>query len=99
MDTLSQRNYELIAGGVNAHGSYNPEEILYFFEERLRIDDVEPIISFLQWCHNTGSRFGRGNYAALFQEYLSHNRDLIAVGSTLTYNRAAKLKARQDRSN
>lgn len=69
MNTLSKRNYELISYGVNMHGTFNPEEIFYSFEEELSVSQLEEIWNFLAWCHANDKRFGFGNYKDRFAEY------------------------------
>ena len=67
MKKLGARNYELIKQGVNSQGSFNPEEILFLFEEQLYIDECDTIILFLKWVSEDEMNrcFGSGNYEIL----------------------------------
>ena len=67
---LGSRNYTLIAEGVKALGTYDPDMILTFFEESLYAQDVAQIIDFLTWVHTNKKEFGSGNYEEVFHEFL-----------------------------
>jgi hypothetical protein len=77
MKKLGARNYALISSGVKALGSYNPDEILFMFEEQLYVDQYEEIIAFLKWVHENHEKdsagpysgFGSGNYEKVFAEF------------------------------
>lgn len=69
MDKLGALNYSLISRGVKTHGSYDPNEIFYMFEEELYTDEVDEISDFLQWCHDNKKYFGHGNYEERFAEF------------------------------
>lgn len=73
MKKLGARNYELIKQGVNSQGSFNPEEILFLFEEQLYIDECDTIILFLKWVSEDEMNrcFGSGNYEKRFAEFLA----------------------------
>ena len=71
MKKLEQRNYLLISQGVNMAGTYNPNEIFFYFEESLYINEAQTIFNFLEWVHKNGKFFGSGNYEAVFKEFLS----------------------------
>jgi hypothetical protein len=71
MKKLGQRNYLLISQGVGAVGTYDPNEIFFFFEESLYMDQADTIWDFLEWVHKSGKMFGSGNYEAVFKEFLS----------------------------
>ena len=71
MKKLGQRNYLLISRGVGAAGTYDPNEIFFFFEESLYMDQADTIWDFLEWVHKNGKMFGSGNYEAVFKEFLS----------------------------
>lgn len=69
MDKLGEGNYALISRGVKTVGTYNPDEILFMFEEDLYTDEYEEIIDFLKWCHENNKGFGHGNYEERFSEF------------------------------
>ena len=69
MKKLGTRNYTLISQGVKTMGSYNPDEILFIFEEQLYVHQIEEIIAFLKWVHENGKGFGSGNYESVFTEF------------------------------
>lgn len=69
MNKLGERNYMLIRSGVSAMGTYDPDEILYYFEEELHIDEIDEIETFLKWCHDRDRAFGSGNYEQVFNEF------------------------------
>ena len=71
MKKLGQRNYLLISQGVNATGTYDPNEIFFYFEEELYFHESNTIWNFLEWVHKNGKAFGRGNYEIVFKEFLS----------------------------
>ena len=71
MKKLGQRNYLLISQGVNMAGTYDPNEIFFFFEESLYINQADTIWNFLEWVHKNGKMFGSGNYEVVFKEFLS----------------------------
>ena len=71
MKKLGQTNYLLISQGVNMAGTYNPNEIFFYFEESLYINEAQTIFNFLEWVHKNGKFFGSGNYEAVFKEFLS----------------------------
>jgi hypothetical protein len=72
MRKLGIRNYTLISRGVKTHGTYNPNEILYLFEEQLYCHQVQEIISFLKWVHENDKGFGSGNYEDIFKEWRTY---------------------------
>jgi hypothetical protein len=71
MKQLSQRLYTLISKAVNIEGTFNPDEILYLFEEDLTSKEYAVVVPFLKWCHENNKGFGKSNYNERFQEYLS----------------------------
>ena len=71
MKKLGQTNYLLISQGVNMAGTYNPNEIFFYFEESLYINEAQTIFNFLEWVHKNGKFFGSGNYEVVFKEFLS----------------------------
>jgi len=85
MNKLGKRNYLLVSSGVKIEGSFNPEEIMCYFEEQLYVDQYDEIYGFLNWCHRNDKRFGSGNYEEVFAEYKAwHNKELVeAVDSSL----------------
>ena len=71
LNTLGERKYDLISSAINTLGTYNPNEILPFFEEKLYSDEVKEIKDFLQWCYDNDKKFGRINYEEVFRKYKS----------------------------
>ena len=74
MKKLGQRNYLLISQGVNMAGTYDPNEIFFYFEESLYINEAQTIFNFLEWVHKNGKFFGSGNYEVVFKEFLSSQK-------------------------
>jgi hypothetical protein len=66
---LGVYNYSHISRGVKTHGTCNPEEIMYIFEEDLYLDEYHAIEDFLQWCHDNDKAFGHGNYEERWAEF------------------------------
>ena len=75
MKKLGERNYLLISQGVKIFGTFDPDEIFCAFEEQLYCNEANKIHSFLKWCHNTGTKFGCGNYESVFSEYLKQVKE------------------------
>jgi hypothetical protein len=71
MKKLGERNFKLISSGVKCLGSYDPDEIFSFFEERLYIDEADTIYNFLKWVHDNNLTFGSANYEIRFKEFLN----------------------------
>ena len=53
MKELGIRNHTLIVPVIREVGTFNPNEILFWFEERLYTHEVYQIERFLDWCHET----------------------------------------------
>ena len=71
--TFPYRLYEKISRAVKISGTFKPSENMYQIEEELTSDEYEFVYSFLQWCHENGKTFGRGNYQEIYKEYLGWN--------------------------
>ena len=70
MKSLTINIFNLISRAVNTHGTFEPSKISYLFEEDLTVKQYDAVIPFLQWCHDNGKPFGKGNYNERYQEYL-----------------------------
>tara|TARA_R110000824_G_scaffold106610_4_gene251989 strand:- start:6769 stop:7023 length:255 start_codon:yes stop_codon:yes gene_type:complete len=81
MKKLGERNFLLLSQGINATGSYDPNEVFFFFEEQLYVHESNTIWAFLQWVTDGGTKvlhglklpkrgFGRDNYEERFKEFL-----------------------------
>lgn len=68
---LTERRYYLISSGVKIEGSYDPKEIMFYFEEELTSSEYDEIEKFLQWCHDNDKKFGSGNYEDVYKEFKS----------------------------
>ena len=79
MRKLSAEIYRLISSAVNTHGTYEPSEITYLFEEQMTSAQYDAVVPFLQWCHDTGKHFGKGNYQERYQEYLDSKKTKVEV--------------------
>jgi len=79
MNKLGDRNYSLISAAVKTVGSYDPDEILYLFEEQLYVDDYDEVVEFLRWVHKKGKTFGHGNYEEVFTEFQESTFVLYSV--------------------
>lgn len=73
MKKFSFRLFAIISSGVKATGSYNPDEIMPFFEEQLTFAEVKALEPFFRWIEEDRSHhsFGIGNYQQRYQEYLN----------------------------
>ena len=73
MRKLGTYYYALISQAVKVDGSFDPNQIFFYFEEQLPYegDDSQTIWDFLEWCHREGKRFGHGNYEQVFKEFLN----------------------------
>jgi hypothetical protein len=71
MKSLTPNIFNLISRAVNTHGTFEPSRISYLFEEDLTQKQYDAVIPFLQWCHDNGKPFGKGNYNERYQEYLN----------------------------
>ncbi len=74
MTILGERNFTLISRGLKTKGTFDPDKILFMFEEELYTDECEEIEEFLQWCHDNNKTFGHGNYEYIFSEF--KNKDI-----------------------
>jgi hypothetical protein len=55
---LSAKVAELIRSGVDMSGSFDPDNTLFYFEERLTLEEAYQAHAFLIWVHSTGQTFG-----------------------------------------
>lgn len=53
VDSGTARNYGLIKVVANGLGTYNPEEVMPHIVDKMYEKDVENIIMFLYWVHET----------------------------------------------
>ena len=97
MKKLGERNYILISSGVKMCGSYDPDEIFAAFEEELLCSQVDEIYEFLKWVHETGKKFGSGNYEQVFAEYRAACDEVVR--KTLAPNSECKHQYGQYRPN
>ena len=67
---LGRRLYELIKSGVSMMGTFDPDEIMYIFEEDLTPNEHKRIKGFLSWVHKNNKKYGSGNYEEVYSEYL-----------------------------
>ena len=77
MNKLGIRNYTLISQAVKSVGTFNPDEILFIFEEELYADEAIEIEAFLKWCHAIDKMFGSGNYEKCFYEFQTAKKLLL----------------------
>jgi len=66
---LERHEVDKIIDAVKAEGTYNPDEVMYLFEESLTFAEYDKIKGFLSWVHDTGSNFGWGNIQAVYSQY------------------------------
>ena len=76
---ITARQYHLMSNAVNTFGTFDPDEIMFMFEESLYCDsnESELIYDFLKYLHENKLAFGSGNYNEVYKEYLK------ATGPTL----------------
>jgi len=65
-----KRNEQVIRSAVNTLGTYDPNEILYMFEESLYGGEVKPIVDFLNHIHSNNKGFGH-NYLEVITKYVN----------------------------
>ena len=63
--------YSVVSRGPKMLGTYDPEEILPVFEEELTFAELDKVVPFLRWLHETGKGMGFGNYEERYAEYLA----------------------------
>jgi hypothetical protein len=68
---LTKRLYKMISDAVKCSGSFDPNENMFHFEEKLTHDEYDKVYDFLEWVHINGLAFGHGNYEERFSEYLN----------------------------
>ena len=71
MKTLSIRNYELIANGMNTLGFSDPLMVYGYIEESLYMNQANKIHDFLVWLKLINRPFGRVNYQDRWKEFIS----------------------------
>ena len=76
MKKLGSRNYAVILPSIKSEGTYNPDEIFFWFEEQLFVDEADTIREFLEWVHLNKKYFGHGNYEDRFTEFLKQNNQV-----------------------
>jgi hypothetical protein len=81
MQRIGERNYELMLRGIQANGTYNPDEIFYAFEERLYVHESQDIYNFLKWVHEEGKTFGHGNYESVYKQYLLSCGEVVKMAT------------------
>lgn len=76
MKKLGHNNFLLISDAVHSTGSFHPDEILFFFEEKLYTHQSDTIVLFLKWVADdeVNRCFGSGNYEKKFKEFLETNK-------------------------
>lgn len=62
--------YPLISRGVKHTGTYDPNEVLPYFEEYLTGDEYALVHSFLTYVHQNSLSFGSGNFAERAIEFV-----------------------------
>ena len=67
---LTELERYMILDAVKTEGTYNPDEIMYLFEESLTFPQYRKISGFLRWVHQTGLKFGHGNIDVVYSNYL-----------------------------
>jgi hypothetical protein len=69
MRKLGERNYLLISMAVKSAGTFDPDEVMPYFEEHLYVSEAEEVREFLAWVHKNNKPFGRANYEERFAEF------------------------------
>ena len=67
--SLSELEIDMIIDAIKCSGTYDPDEIMCAFEERLTHDQYQKIYPFLKWVHEKNQGFGKANYQAVFDTY------------------------------
>jgi hypothetical protein len=74
LKTLSKKNAELLRQAVKMGGTFNPEDILFYVEERMTIDEGLQAEAFLTWCHENDKTFG-WNAQDVYLDFMKEGRD------------------------
>ena len=68
MNELGARNAYMISNAMK-HVGGDPEEVYFYIEEDLYIDEAEEVKDFLQWLYSTGIGYTEDKAEMLFKLY------------------------------
>ena len=64
--------YRFVLGpAVRAVGSYDPDDVMPYIEERLTQQEYNIIFNFMLWVFENKKTFGSGNFMEVFHEWLT----------------------------
>jgi hypothetical protein len=69
----------LLLMGVRHAGSYDPDDVLPYFEESLTFSECETTRDFLSWCHTNNKKFGHGTIDDRWAEFMG---EVVYAGNT-----------------
>ena len=58
MAKISPKLESLLYMAVKTTGTYDPDEVLPYIEEKLTLKECRQVEAFLMWCMDTGTTFG-----------------------------------------
>jgi hypothetical protein len=61
--------YNLVSDGIKCAGSYDPDEIFFYFEEDLTHDESIICYYFLKFVHENSLGFGHGTYDEVYAQF------------------------------
>ncbi|GEM_PF-5941906 len=59
----------LMRDAIRTAGSFDPAELMFYIEEHLTEVQHDEIVSFLAWCHDTGTSFGAATFARVYATF------------------------------
>ena len=69
MKKLSERLYHIIMPSIRAEGTFNKDEIIFWFEEQLTFPVYDIIEGFLDWCVKTKQDAVSGDVMEISKKY------------------------------
>jgi hypothetical protein len=78
MKKLNAKTKILLSEAVSTSGSYDPNESLFYIEERLTIEESIYVESFLSWIHANKLTFGTNNIESHYTEFLKSSQCIEA---------------------
>ena len=72
MGEIRNQVFEYMRDAVKTEGSYNPDKILYLFEEKLTNAEFFVCEKFLSWVHENKKTFG-SNIKEVFADWIKKN--------------------------
>ena len=61
--------YSVVSRACKACGTYDPEELMPYFEEEVTNEEYDKSYAFLKWCYDENKPFGHSNYEEVYAEF------------------------------